>query len=63
MNTTMNEITMKELNLNEMEQVNGGSIIGLVCVLGLVGGAIAMACGIGYGLRDTDVEIHNGPFH
>ncbi len=53
---------MKELNLDEMEQVNGG-IIGLVCVLGVVGGAIAMAIGIGYGLRDTDVEIHNGPFH
>ena len=53
---------MKELNLDEMETVNGG-FIGLVCVLGLVGGAIAMACGIGYGLRDTDVEIHNGPFH
>ena len=31
--------SMKELNLDEMEQVNGG-IIGLVCVLGLVGGAI-----------------------
>ena len=26
MNTKMNEITMKELNLDEMEQVNGGSI-------------------------------------
>ena len=26
---------MKELNLNEMEQANGGSIIGLICVLGI----------------------------
>lgn len=63
MNTTMNEITMKELNLNEMEQVNGGSIIGLLCVLGVVGGAIGMAIGIGHALKDSDVEIHNGPFH
>ena len=31
---------MKELNLNEMEQANGGSIIGLICVLSLGGGAI-----------------------
>ena len=39
---------MKELNLNEMEQANGGSIIGLICVLSLGGGAIGLACGIGY---------------
>ena len=25
---------MKELNLNEMEQANGGSIIGLACGIG-----------------------------
>ena len=53
---------MKELNLNEMEQVNGGSIIGLICVLGVVGGAIGMACGIGYALKDSDVEFTDGPF-
>ncbi len=53
---------MKELNLDEMETVNGG-IIGLLCVLGIVGGAIGMAIGIGHALKDSDVEIHNGPFH
>ena len=53
---------MKELNLDEMETVNGG-IIGLLCVLGVVGGAIGMAIGIGHALKDSDVEIHNGPFH
>ena len=44
---------MKELNLNEMEQANGGTIIGLICVLGLVGSAIGLACGIGYGMKDS----------
>ena len=44
---------MKELNLNEMEQVNGGSIIGLICVLGVVGTAIGMAVGIGYATKDS----------
>ncbi len=44
---------MKELNMNEMEQVNGGSIIGLICVLSLVGGAIGLACGIGYATKDS----------
>ena len=53
---------MKELNLNEMEQVNGGSIIGLICVLGIVGGAIGLACGIGYATKDHDVG-HGGPLH
>jgi Na+-driven multidrug efflux pump len=28
-----------------------------------VGGAIGMAIGIGHALKDSDVEIHNGPFH
>ncbi len=49
-------------NLNEMKQVNGGSILGLLCVLGVVGGAIGLACGIGYAMKDSDMEIHNGPF-
>ena len=40
--------SMKELNLDEMEQVNGGSIIGLVCVLGLVAAEVGLAIGIGY---------------
>ena len=53
---------MKELDLNEMEQVNGGSIIGLICVLGIVGGAIGLACGIGYAAKDHDLG-HNGPLH
>ena len=52
---------MKELNLDEMEQANGG-ILGLLCVLGVVGGAIGMACGIGYALKDSDVEFTDGPF-
>ena len=49
-----------ELNLNEMEQVNGGTILGLLCVLGVVGGAIGMAFGIGHALKDSDVNISNG---
>ena len=49
-----------ELNLNEMEQVNGGTILGLLCVLGVVGGAIGMAFGIGHALKDSDVKISNG---
>ena len=44
---------MKELDLKEMEQANGGSIIGLICVLSLVGGAIGLACGIGYATKDS----------
>ena len=43
----------KELNLDEMEQVNGGSIIGLICVLGVVGTAIGLAVGIGYATKDS----------
>ena len=43
---------MKELNRNEMEQANGGSIIGLICVLSL-GGAIGLACGIGYAQKGS----------
>ena len=49
-----------ELNLNEMEQVNGGTILGLLCVLGVVGGALGMAFGIGHALKDSDVKISNG---
>ena len=48
---------MKELNLDEMEQVNGGTIIGLVCVLGLIGTAVAMAVGVGYATKDTPGKI------
>ena len=44
---------MKELNLNEMRQANGGSIIGLICVLSLGGGAIGLACGIGYAQKGS----------
>ena len=53
----------KELNLNEMEMVNGGSIIGLIVVLGVVGSAIGLACGIGYATRDSDVGTKGGPLH
>lgn len=45
----------KELNLNEMEMVNGGSIIGLICVLGLVAAEIGIAVGVGYATKDSDV--------
>ncbi len=58
----MNTNTM-ELNLNEMEMVNGGSIIGLIVVLGLVGSAIGMACGIGYATRDSDVGTNGKVLH
>ena len=49
---------MKELNLNEMEQVNGGSIIGLICVLGVVGTAIGIAVGYGYATKDHKTEMN-----
>ena len=48
---------MKELNLNEMEQANGGTIIGLVCVAGLLAGAISLAIGVGKALEGTDIKI------
>ena len=47
----------KELNLNEMEQVNGG-IIGLICVLGVVGTAIGIAVGYGYATKDHKTEMN-----
>ena len=37
---------MKELNLGEMEQVNGG-VLGLICVLGVIAGGVAIAVGVG----------------
>ena len=46
--------SMKELSLDEMEQVNGGSIFGLCCVLGLVAVEIGFAIGIGYAQKDSD---------
>ena len=49
---------MKELNLNEMEQVNGGSIIGLICVLGVVDTAIGIAVGYGYATKDHKTEMN-----
>ena len=60
MNTNANEMNMKELNLDEMEQVNGGSILCLLAVLGIVGGGIGLAGGLGYALRDSDIEPSNG---
>ena len=53
----MNTNTM-ELNLNEMEMVNGGSIIGLICVLGLVAAEIGIVVGIGYATKDSDAGTH-----
>ena len=47
------ESSVKELNLNEMEDVSSGSIIGLVCVLGLVAAEVGLAIGIGYGLKNS----------
>ncbi len=54
---------VKELNLNEMEMINGGSIIGLIIVLGMVGSAIGMASGIGYATRDSDVGTNGKMLH
>lgn len=47
---------MKELNLDEMEQVNGGCI-GLICVLGVVAGGICIAIGVGEALKDKNIKI------
>ena len=53
----------RELNLNEMEQINGGSIIGLICVLGLVAAEIGIAVGIGCATKDSDAGTKHKVFH
>ena len=53
---------MKEISMEEMGQATGGSIFGLLCVLGTVSAAIGMAVGIGYALKDTDTEVGDGLF-
>ena len=50
-----------ELIPDEMEAVNGGSIHSLIAVLGLVGGAIAMAVGIGYAEKNSGSPYKDGP--
>ena len=52
----------KELNLNDMEMVNGG-IFGLICVLGIVAVEIGIAIGVGYATKDSDAGTHGGPLH
>ena len=42
------ENTVKELNLNEMEDVSSGTVFGLICAMGVVAAGIAMALGIGF---------------
>ena len=43
-----------ELNMNELEMMNGGSIFGLCCVLGLVAVECGIAAGIGLALKYSD---------
>ena len=45
----------KELSMNELEMINGGSSISLICVLGLVAAEIGIAVGVGYATKDSDV--------
>lgn len=47
---------MKELNLGEMEQVNGG-VLGLICVLGVIAGGVAIAVGVGEALKGRNLRI------
>lgn len=54
MNLNAKETNMKELTMDEMEMVNGGSIIGLCCVLGLVAVECGIAAGIGLVLKYCD---------
>ena len=54
--------SMRELNLEEMEKVNGG-ILALLCVLGLVGGTVAVACAIGQALKDDTKKTSTPDCH
>ena len=47
---------MKELDLNELDQADGG-ILGLICVLGVIGGGIAIAVGVGEALKGKNIKI------
>ena len=51
------------MQTKQKKKLNGGSIIGLIVVLGVVGSAIGLACGIGYATRDSDVGTKGGPLH
>ncbi len=58
MNT--NEMNMKELNLNEMEQANGGFIT-LLCALGVVAVGTGLACIAAYATKDSDKQMKRCP--
>ena len=51
---------MKELNLNEMEQANGGFIT-LLCALGVVAVGTGLACIAAYATKDSDKQMKRCP--